>query len=90
MLLVIISMLLNRPIAKIMLVIVANIAIILSLFINEYTMRTDISRKPIILSESTQIIDNGKMVSIFFIDTFAILDKYDKQKRVIVNAKISL
>jgi hypothetical protein len=83
-------MLLNRPTAKIILVIVANIAIIFSLLTIEYTMRTDVRRKPIILSESTEIIDNGKMVSIILFDTFEIVPKYDKQYKVIVSASISL
>jgi hypothetical protein len=53
-------------------------------------MRTDVRRKPIILSESTEIIDNGKMVSIILFDTFEIVPKYDKQYKVIVSASISL
>jgi hypothetical protein len=72
------------------LVAMAIIAISLSLFIIEYIISTDDSRKPIILSESTAIIDNGKIANIILFEIFGNLDTHDRQKSVMVSPSMSL
>lgn len=80
----------KRDIAKIIPVIIAIVAIILFLLIKAYKMYAVDKTKPIILSESIEIIDNGKMVYLICLDTLGILAKEDKQKRAIDSANISL
>lgn len=70
-----------------------NIAInanTLSLFTKENTMILRVKRKPIILSASTEKILNDVITAIIFLDKFGILEIYDKQKNVRVNASMSL
>jgi hypothetical protein len=70
-----------------------NIAInanTLSLLIKVNTMILRVKRKPIILSASIEKILNDVITAIIFLDKFGILEIYDKQKNVKVNASMSL
>jgi hypothetical protein len=86
----IISKLVMKATTKITLVAIAIIATSLSLFIKEYITSTDDSRKPIILSESTEIIDSGKIANIILFEIFGNLDAHDRQKSVMVSPSMSL